>query len=205
MVLFQKLPHDIVTFGDISDYILNKIMQGSCRICFFVTDYYLENSVKSLERKGRSSIDVLRMTVSRRNQAKPKQFQKFLRLPENKIDLVKFLINDWSSNIRHSDVLEGKEVYITIQDQTFCISCSNNSISKVPVRALSSQQEEADTKIFLCAQFAFQLGFERVNVATIDTDVVSSVKWSDPGHFLKSQGKSFLSFPCTLFLHIFDT
>ena len=35
--------------------------------------------------------------------------------------------------------------------------------------------------------------------------VVSSVKWSDPGHFLESQGKLFLSFPCTLFLHIFDT
>ena len=32
----------------------------------------------------------------------------------------------------------------------------------------------------------------------------SSVKWSDPGHFLESQGKFFLSFPCTLFLHIFD-
>ena len=33
---------------------------------------------------------------------------------------------------------------------------------------------------------------------------ISSVKWSDPVHFLKSQGKFFLSFPCTLFLHIFD-
>ena len=94
------------------------------------------------------------MTVSQRNQVKPKQFQKFLQLPKNKIDLVKLLTNDWSSNIRHSDVLEGKEVYITIQDQEFCISCCNNSISEVPVRALSSQQEEADTKIFLCAQFA---------------------------------------------------
>ena len=31
---------------------------------------------------------------------------------------------------------------------------------------------------------------------------ISSVKWSDPGHFLKSQGKFFFSFPCTLFLHI---
>ena len=93
-------------------------------------------------------------------------------MPENKIDLVKFLINNWSSNIRHSDVLEGEEVYITIQDQAFFTSCSNNSISKVPVRALSSQREEADTKIFLCAQFAFQLGFERVNVVTIDTDFV---------------------------------
>ena len=64
MVLFQKLPPDLVTFGDISDYILNKIMQGGSRICFFVTDYYLENSIKGLERKGRSSTGILRMTVS---------------------------------------------------------------------------------------------------------------------------------------------
>ena len=28
---------------------------------------------------------------------------------------------------------------------------------------------------------------------------ISSVKWSDPGHFLKSQGNLFLWFPCTLF------
>ena len=33
----------------------------------------------------------------------------------------------------------------------------------------------------------------------------SSDKWSDPVDFLKSQGKFFLSIPCTLFLHIFDT
>ena len=32
----------------------------------------------------------------------------------------------------------------------------------------------------------------------------SSVKWSDPGHFLESQGKFFSSFPCTLFFHVFD-
>ena len=34
--------------------------------------------------------------------------------------------------------------------------------------------------------------------------IFSSVKWSDSGHFLKSQGKFFLSFPCTLF-YIFLT
>ena len=33
---------------------------------------------------------------------------------------------------------------------------------------------------------------------------ISSVKWSNPGHFLKSQGKIFLSFPCILFFNIFD-
>ena len=37
----------------------------------------------------------------------------------------------------------------------------------------------------------------------IDLDV-SSVKWSDPGHFLKSQGKFFWSFPFTLY-YIFLT
>ena len=35
--------------------------------------------------------------------------------------------------------------------------------------------------------------------------IVSSVKWSDPGHFPKAQGKFILSFPCTLFFYIFLT
>ena len=37
-----------------------------------------------------------------------------------------------------------------------------------------------------------------------DLSVMSSGKWSDPVHFLKSQGKIFLSFRCTLF-YIFLT
>lgn len=76
MVLFQKLPPDLERFGDISDYIFNKIMQGGCRICFSVTDYYLESSIKSLERKGISNFGILKITVLRRNQVRPKQFQK---------------------------------------------------------------------------------------------------------------------------------
>ena len=35
--------------------------------------------------------------------------------------------------------------------------------------------------------------------------VASSVKWSDLAHSKKTQGKSIFSFPCTFFLHIFDT
>ena len=41
-------------------------------------------------------------------------------------------------------------------------------------------------------------------VLKFDMMYFSSGKWSDPGHFLKSQGKFFLSFPCTLF-YIFLT
>ena len=33
--------------------------------------------------------------------------------------------------------------------------------------------------------------------------LVSSVKWSDPGHFLEAQDKFIFSFPCTLFYTYF--
>ena len=36
---------------------------------------------------------------------------------------------------------------------------------------LSSEQEEADTKVLLYTQFAFDFGFERVNIVTVDTDL----------------------------------
>ena len=52
MVLLQKLPPTLKTFRDISDYILNKIVKR--HTLAFVADYYLENSIKSLEKKGRS-------------------------------------------------------------------------------------------------------------------------------------------------------
>ena len=36
---------------------------------------------------------------------------------------------------------------------------------------LSSEQEEADTKVFLCAQSTFDIGSERVNIVAEGTDV----------------------------------
>ena len=51
MVLSQKLPATLSTFGDISDFLINKILKGSCRVCFFVTDYYLPNSLILWKRR----------------------------------------------------------------------------------------------------------------------------------------------------------
>ena len=49
MVLFQKLPSTLVTFGDIGDYLLQKIYKNICRIAFLVTDLYMPFSIKSIE------------------------------------------------------------------------------------------------------------------------------------------------------------
>ena len=42
-------------------------------------------------------------------------------------------------------------------------------VSEVP--DLMSAQQEADTKVFLCARYASSLGFNRVRIATVDSDV----------------------------------
>ena len=78
MVLLQKLPPTLATFGDISDYLLKKILNGGSRIAFFVTDFYLENSVKSMEKDRIAATGSLRVKVMRRDQAAPKQFSRFL-------------------------------------------------------------------------------------------------------------------------------
>ena len=49
MIVFQTLPPTLVAFGDISDYILRKVMKTPSRVPFFITDHYLEDLVKSLK------------------------------------------------------------------------------------------------------------------------------------------------------------
>ena len=67
--------------------------------------------------------------------------------------------------------MEDKKLYVTVEERAFCISSNSNKLSIVLCNRLSSEQEEADTKVFLCAKFAFDNGFERVNIVTVDTDV----------------------------------
>ena len=61
------------TFGDISDYILKKLLHGSTQVAFFVTEYCLEYSIKSMERGSRSAYGTIRMKVMRREQVIPKR------------------------------------------------------------------------------------------------------------------------------------
>ena len=148
MVLFQKLPAALSTINDISDFLMNKFVKFSCRVCFFEKDYYLPNSTKSLARKSRSMIGLLGMKISKRDQKQSLPY--IFASSENKIDLVKFLINDISIYTIHAKILEDKELYVTVEDKAFYISPNGNKLSMMLCSRLSSKQEEADTKTFLC-------------------------------------------------------
>ena len=154
MVLLQKLPFkNLKTFGEILEYLWKKITSSSCSTSFFVTDFYLADSVKSMERDCRSKTSgSLRVKIMRRDEAIPKQFSMFLRdAKKKKLEFLDFLIKDWSTNEKYCCQFDKKEIYFTIRDQAFRISCNQNRLLNDPVPDLSSKQEEADTKnVFLC-------------------------------------------------------
>ena len=114
-------------------------MKEDCLVCFFVTDYYLEHLVKSFGRKGKSNIGLLRMEVSKCNPMRLKQTRKFLSVAETKIDLVKCLINDWSSNGKRCQILNKKDLYLKIESKAFDVSTNANGPYKYPVTELSTE------------------------------------------------------------------
>ena len=95
MVLFNKMGKiDAETFGEVSEYLLKKIMKSSSTV-YFVTDQYVVGSIKSFERAFRATQSgTVRVYIDRRDQFRPKQWSKYLRDADNKEELVAFLLRD---------------------------------------------------------------------------------------------------------------
>ena len=64
----------------------------------------------------------------------------------------------------------GKTTYITAGTEALWITSNGNNLTCLPEPSLESNQEEADTKVFLCATFAAELGYQKVQIVTVDSD-----------------------------------
>ena len=129
MVLFQQSQNvPANTCGDFSECILSRILQKG-DVVYFVTDKYNNNSIKGYERKRRQETGSMRYTIERRDQKKPKQWTKYLKDPENKTELVKFLHEDWSHQTRFYDKLHGKVLYVNVDDSIYKVSCVDNKVT----------------------------------------------------------------------------
>ena len=78
-----------------------------------------------------------------------KQWKKYHSDSENEMDLIDFLLHDWSINLKHDQQLNEKEFYKTIRDEAHFISSVHGLSTCSKFQELSSKQEEADTRIFL--------------------------------------------------------
>ena len=176
MVMIQQLESaSLSTFGEMSEYALKRITSHpGGKIVYFVTDQYLDDSLKGNERRRRAASGTIRIQLSRREQKRPKQFKKFLSDGVNKVDLVKFFLNDWSDPERFKAVIAEKVIFVTVESECHRIEVVDNMVISRREVSLCSNQEEADTKMFLCCQHASQFhdGETNVCISTVDSDVV---------------------------------
>lgn len=92
--------------------------------------------------------------------AVPGNWQEFLRVDENKVELFTFLANEVTS------VQNDKTVISTCNSDVLC------NLSRDLSRLAPCNHEEADTRIILHLEDAVQEGNNRISIRTIDTDVL---------------------------------
>ena len=71
----------------------------------------------------------------------------------------------------HPRYLKQGDIYATVEDEAFLIKLHDGVPGKERIAALESNQEEADTKVFLCARFAITLGISSITIVNIDSDI----------------------------------
>ena len=103
-------------------------------------------------------------------QKRPNQYDKFLGNSGNKISLEKYLLNDW--NKKQVSTFQGKENDTTFDNNGFHIFEKNSIIQMQELYGISSDLEDTDKKMFLCAKYCATLGASWVFIHTVDRDLV---------------------------------
>ena len=124
-----------------------------------------------MERNKRAGSGEIRLKSTRQDQKTPSQFKTFLANSQNKLDLVRFLIEDWSTNPCHINVIRSTKIYATVEDKAFLIKLHTGVPGKERIVTSESNQEEADIKVFLCAQFAVTWDISFITIVTVDIDI----------------------------------
>ncbi len=124
MVILQQLENaKLSTFGQLSEHILQRVLKA--KEVFFVTDQYLVGSIKSFERAKRGKSGSLRIRIERREQARPRQWSKYLKDGQNKTELIQFLLDDWADPFRYRVELTDRTVFFNCKSKFFKLTCDH--------------------------------------------------------------------------------
>ena len=137
----------------------------------FVVDTYPSVSTKAYERAARSTAGTIRVKIFDGQQSCPKQWKKFLSADENKLELVDFLVQMWGSS-RYAERLCGVQLFVCHRQLCSLLTLEDAFavlVSSVP--DLTSDHEEADSRILLHTKHASNGGFSCVVISSSDTDV----------------------------------
>ena len=137
-----KIPE---TYEELAIQLFNMILSGYRRVDI-VVDSYIENSIKETERTGRGTAQ--KGIIQSMKSKVPRNFNAFLCNSENETRLI--------SLIREVLMKRRVEILRSLKCQAICISTYNlcelpDDTNCIELPELSSDQEEADTKICLHA------------------------------------------------------
>ena len=127
---------------------------------FIVWDQYSDNSLKAQTREKRATGPSQRRRVEVSSPI-PKNWQQFLRLNSNKIELFKLLNNELIASASAEQPL-----VVTDGDTVLCVPARDTT------NIAPSNHEEADSRITVHVADAVMQGFHKILVRTVDTDVV---------------------------------
>ena len=88
----------------------------------------------------------------------------------NKTRLMQFLVNEWSSSM-YADKIGARTLYVSHGSNCRKIEVVEGKIVSCLVSQLHSNQEEADTRMFLHACHASSCGHTSIPIRSSDTDV----------------------------------
>ena len=170
--MIVKIPD---TFSDLSEMVLSSILAqagtGVTRVDL-VADQYPEVSIKGTERDRRGRSGQILVSISSRQQTCPRQWKRFMSNGLNKTRLMHFLVQDWTTN---GNLFAGKigsrVLYVTHGSECTKIKVEDGKVVGRPEQQLSSQQEEADTRMFFHAKHASTHGHSHIAIKSSDTDV----------------------------------
>ena len=89
----------------------------------------------------------------------------------NKTGLLNFLAREWSENVVYAGKIKEHTLFVTHGDNCTKRSASGGTITACTVLEPCSNQEEADTRMFLQANHASQNGHQHIAIRSSDTDV----------------------------------
>ena len=132
-----------------------------------VFDTYKPLSIKYNERANRATAGLQVENIAPGQ--KIKQWRKFLAQESNKVSLIKFLVQEWSSE-KYLERLGRLHKVLFITSEEKCFRFSAVRCREVP--ELQCVQEEADGRLLLHTSHAAEAGYEAVMISSNDTDVL---------------------------------
>jgi len=141
------------------------------QVVHFVTDNYMETSIKDTERVRRGTSQTY--LIGGKKTKLPRDFKMFMRSSDNKRQLTKFLLKEWQSDRYAARLCDRTIFFICEQDCTCLTSEDGLTVKATSVLELVSNQEEADTRIVLHCLYASQrlASSSGIIVRSPDTDV----------------------------------